>query len=79
MKFLIAVASLIVTSMPVQAETVYLLIKSRIHASGSGIALYSIPMSSNQQCEEAGALIISSQRFDLRHAKEDAFECIQGK
>ena len=77
MKCLFAVASLIVISLPVQAETIYLLIKSE--RTASGMALHSLPMETSDQCEEAGALVISSERFDTKFGKRDAFECITGK
>ena len=79
MKYLLALASLMFVSMPVKAETVYLVIKSAINSYGSGIALHSIPMDSLDQCEEMGALIISSDRFDAGRAHKDGFECVQGK
>ena len=75
MKSLFAVASLMTVSMPIQAETVYLLIKST--EQSAGIALHSIPMTTMDQCEEAGALIISSERLDVKYADRDGFECIQ--
>lgn len=77
MRHLFALASLMTVSMPVQAETVYLIIKSTEQTSG--LALHSIPMTSMDQCEEAGALIISSERFDVKYAGRDGFECIKGK
>ena len=58
------------------AETIHLVIKSE---TASGISIHSIPMDSAEQCEEAGAVIIGSSRFDTKHSKEDGFECIQGK
>jgi len=76
MKYLFAVASLMTVTMPVQAETVYLIIKS---ATVNGLGLHSIPMSSPEQCEEAGAMLLSSERFDPKYAKRDGFECIEGK
>ena len=78
MKHLIAAASLMAVSIPVQAETIYLLIKA---AGASGTpALHSIPMNSKEQCEEMGALIISSKRFSgVQWASSDGFECIRGK
>jgi hypothetical protein len=80
MKYLLAVASLMLVSLPAQSETVYLIIKSKIHfGQGSGISLYSIPMDSMDQCEEQGAVLVTSERFDLRKAAQDAFECITGK
>ena len=80
MKYLFAIASLMAVSMPVSAETIYLLIKSE--ASGKNaisVSLHSLPMESMEQCEEAGAVIIASERFDTRSAKRDGFECIVGK
>lgn len=62
---------------PVCAQTTYLVIKS--DEITSGVALHSIPMLSQEQCEEAGAVIIGSSRFDTKHSTEDGFECIQGK
>ena len=77
MKHLFAFASLMTISVPVHAETVYLIIKTGEYSSG--IALQSIPMISMDQCEEAGAKLIGSERFDVRAAKSDGFECIRGK
>ena len=55
MKYLIAVASLMAISMPVQAETVYLLIKSESNALRAvAVSIHSIPMDSLDQCEEMG-------------------------
>ena len=68
-------------AMPVSAETTYLVIKSEMFArkTGVGLALIKIPMLSKEQCEEAGAEIIGSSRFDTKLAGEDGFECIVGK
>ena len=80
MKYLFAISFLLTISIPVQAETVYLLIKSvKGNYGQGGIALHSIPMSSMNQCEEAGPLIISSERFNVPTAHNDGFECIKGK
>ena len=80
MKYLLAIASLMAVSMPVQAETVYLLIKSETDGyREAGIALHSLPMESMDQCEEAGALIIASERLDTKHSSAEGFECIIGK
>ena len=81
MKYLFAVASLMAVSMPVQAETIHLLLKSRFwggNKGASGLELLSIPMNSMDQCEEQGAYLISSKRFELGDTR-DAFECIEGK
>ena len=79
MKYLFAVVSLLAVSVPVQAETIYLIIKSDKQNHTGGLALHSIPMETMDQCEEAGALLIASDRFDSRFAKDDGFECLEGK
>ena len=79
MKYLFAFASLITASIPVQAETVYLIYKASIYDSwGNAVTLHSIPMPSIDHCEEVGAELMSSKRFEIRKGK-DAFECIIGK
>ena len=80
MKYLFAIASLMFASVPIQAETIHLLIKSRFwgYNSSSGHELIAIPMNSIDQCEEQGAYLISSKRFELEHT-QDVFECIKGK
>lgn len=79
MKYLFAFASLITASIPVQAETVYLIYKTSIYDSwGNAVTLHSIHMPSIDHCEEVGAELISSERFEIRKGK-DAFECIIGK
>ena len=56
MKYLFAFASLITASIPVQAETVYLIYKASIYDSwGNAVTLHSIPMPSIDHCEEVGA------------------------
>ena len=77
MKHLLAIASLMTIPATVQAETIYLIIKAGQYQTG--IALQSIPMTSMDQCEEAGALIVGSERFDVSTARKDGFECIRGK
>ena len=71
------IAALLV-GLPAYSETVYLIIKSKIQTSrqGSGVSLHSIPMTSIDQCEEQGALLVTSKSFDLRSADQDAFVCI---
>ena len=81
MKLLLAIASLMAVSMPVEAETIHLLIKSRFWGGSkgaSGLELISIPMNSIDECEEQGAYLISSKRFELGDT-QDVFECIKGK
>ena len=80
MKFLyIAAASLFLTltnSLPSFSETVYLIIKSY---SYEGLASYTIPMESFEQCEEAGVSVIGSERFILAPSDKVGYECIAGK
>ena len=79
MRWLLALPILL-ASTPSNAETIYLLIKSaKGDYTKGGLALQTIPMKSLEQCEEAGALVISSQRFKIKQARFDAFECIEGK
>jgi hypothetical protein len=68
---------LLAMSAPVQAETIHLVIKSTLQ--GKGISLLAIPMASAKQCEEEGVLLTTSERFDIRFANQDAFECVKGK
>ena len=57
------------------AQTVYLIIKSD---GGNALSLLSVPMSSMDACEEAGAKIISSKRLDKnKYAAHDGFECVK--
>lgn len=79
MKALLLITAALLITLPAKGETVYLLIKSYGSANGIGLALHSLPMASIDQCEEMGATVISSERFDLYVAKHDAFECITGK
>jgi len=88
MKWVIVIALLITSLQPARSQqealqrskpTIYLLIKSvYIPYRGGGAALHSLPMSSVEECEEAGALIVSSSRLKLRNT-QDAFECITGR
>ena len=60
----------------VNAEGVYLILKSKIF--NRGVSIHAVPMSSMESCESAGVKIISSDRFDIDDfSKGDAFECIE--
>ena len=65
--------------LPASADTFYLIIKTRGSGKSRVPALLSVPMTSMEDCEEAGARIITSKRFDIDYASEDAFECLRGK
>ena len=77
MKYIFSIALFMTLAQPAQAETVYLVIKSML--SNGGTALHSIPMTSMDQCEEAGAQLVSSERFKVDRLSDDGFECIEGK
>ena len=92
MKWLLALPILLGTSLPAGAQEnvteeatsttrkdqVYLVIKTAIRSiKGNSIAMQVIPMVSIQQCEEAGALITTSERFRVERSNE-GFECITG-
>jgi len=65
---------------PASAETIYLILKSDGYGGATNdVALLKVPMETIEQCEEEGARIITSKRFDTDGAKRDAFECIRGK
>jgi hypothetical protein len=76
MKWLLALPILL-ASAPASAETVYLIIKSV--GGPRNPALVSIPMKSMESCEEEGARISSSPRFQMKHADNDLYECVRGK
>jgi len=80
MKALLLATAALLVGLPVQAETVYLVLKSKSDGGGGvGVTLHSIPMTSLDQCQEQGALLVTSKSFDLKHVHQDAFECITGK
>jgi hypothetical protein len=63
-----------------RAETIYLILKSDGYGGATNdVALLKVPMETIEQCEEEGAKIVTSKRFDTDGAKRDAFECIRGK
>jgi hypothetical protein len=80
MKWILALPVVLGVTLPANAETIYLIIKSSYKLGyAGGLTLVTIPMETMDKCEEAGATIASSTRFDLRGAESDAFECIKGK
>ena len=79
MRWILALPVLL-ASIPANAETIHLVIKSKMkHGYAGGLALVIIPMETMESCEEAGATIVSSERFDVKGGSEDAFECVRGK
>jgi len=78
MKALLLATAALLVGLPVQAETAYLVLKSMKNTTIGGITVVTIPMTSLDQCEEQGALLTTSKRFD-RQYNQDVFECITGK
>ena len=79
-QLLLLASTVLLTGLPVQSETVHLLIKSRSGGGVyAGISTYSIPMTSVDQCQEQGALLVTNKSFQLQNADVDAFACITGK
>ena len=72
------IAALLV-GLPAQSETVYLIYKASIYDSwGVSVSIHSLPMPSIDSCEEVGAELISSKRFEFRDGK-DVFECVTAR
>ena len=80
MKRLIVLIAIFGVALPANAETFYLVIKSKLkQGHAGGLALISISMETMEMCEEVGATIVSSTRFDLPGASLDAFDCVKGR
>ena len=64
---------------PAKSEGVYLLILAgkNAHHGGFAIDMHSLPMKSFEQCELAGARLMSSKRLEVNG--HIGFECIEGK
>lgn len=80
MKSLFFTIAALLVGLPVQSETVYLVILTNLFAKAPSV--HSVPMESIQQCEEAGVTLIASKRYKPKHDKgglDVGFECIVGK
>ena len=66
---------------PVQAASVWLIMKEGIFIPGPAfsIDLEKLEMESMEQCEEQGAVFISSERMGQSRGKFVGFECLEGK
>tara|TARA_Y100000022_G_scaffold187901_1_gene185762 strand:+ start:414 stop:668 length:255 start_codon:yes stop_codon:yes gene_type:complete len=84
MKRLLATAIAFTTLglLPVAAETAVQSTPDEDHSSIWLIlnrrSLLSLPMKSLEQCEEQGAIFMSSERLD-KHLPHRGFECLEGK
>ena len=70
-------------AMPVQAGSVWLIIKEAVKprqtAGSFGITLEKLEMESMDQCEEQGAIFMASERMGKDRVKFSGFECLEGK
>ena len=81
-KLLISVFALLLTTPAVQAGSVWLIMKEAVSIKGSrfALALEKLEMSDMDQCEEQGAIWISSSRaIDKEYIRGSlGFECLEG-
>ena len=65
----------------VQAGSVWLIIKEGVYTYGElGVTMDKIEMSDMDQCEEQGAIFMSSKRLGKSRDKGySGFECLEGK
>lgn len=81
MKILALALALLSTSTPVQAGSVWLIIKEAVFLKSDrfSLALEKIEMDSIEQCEEQGAVFVSSERLGKSRGNYVGFECLEGK
>lgn len=83
MKRLLATAIALSTlgALPVQAGSVWLIMKEAVRVEGSRFALdlEKLEMKDMEQCEEQGAVFIASERMGKNRGKYVGFECLEGK
>ena len=73
------IAALLV-GFPVNADTVWLLLREKSRYGDEPLVLEKIPTNSMEQCEEQGAIYMSSERLgSKRNADRTGFECFEGK
>ena len=86
MRRLLAIYALLGAKLPSYSEpsqsqkeiAYYLVMKSASSSAyGSAVSFQAIPMNSMEQCEVAGAVLVSSKRFQNKRISTE-FECIEG-
>ena len=67
--------------LPVQAGSVWLIMKEAVSLSGLRIAvdLEKLEMKDIDQCEEQGAIFMASERMGRKRDKYIGFECLEAK
>ena len=81
MKSLLLASAALTIALPVQADTVWLIMKEVVKPKSPGLALgiEKLEMKDIEQCEEQGAVYMSSERLGIRREKYSGFECLEGK
>jgi hypothetical protein len=80
-RFLTSVFAFMMAAPSAQAGSVWLIIKEGVYSYGElGITMEKIEMKDMDQCEEQGAVFISSKRLGKSREKNySGFECLEGK
>ena len=81
MKSLVLAIILLSTSLPANAGSVWLIMKEAVSKKGPrfALALEKLEMSDMDQCEEQGAIFVSSERMGEYRGSLVGFECLEGK
>tara|TARA_B100001063_G_C16226566_1_gene294403 strand:+ start:214 stop:477 length:264 start_codon:yes stop_codon:yes gene_type:complete len=77
----IAIGASLIAAPAVQADSVWLIMKEAVRMSSSRFALdlEKLEMKDMEQCEEQGAVFISSERMGKDRGKDVGFECLEAK
>ena len=80
MKALLFASAALLIGVPVQADTVWLIMKEAVVVTGSfAVGMEKLEMTDMEQCEEQGAVFMSSERLGIKREKYSGFECLEGK
>ena len=81
MKALVLASAALLIGLPAQADTVWLIIKEAVKPGSSRFALgiEKLEMKDMEQCEEQGAIFMSSERLGIKRNELSGFECLEGK
>ena len=81
MKILLLVSAALTIALPVQADSVWLIMKEAVKDKGVVITLgmEKLEMKDMEQCEEQGAVFMSSKRLGIQREKYSGFECLEAK
>ena len=81
MKVLLLASAALFIGLPVQADTVWLIMKEAVYVQGQRFALGidKLEMKDMEQCEEQGAVFMTSERLGAKRENYSGFECLEGK